>query len=54
MHVDSQNHDYVDNPNTNIMTEFIECLFAEVMSQTRKHKRKIIGWHSIQAPKYKH
>ena len=26
----------------NIMTELIECLFVEVMSQTRKHKRIIL------------
>ena len=26
----------------NIMTELIECIFVEVMSQTRKHKRKIL------------
>ena len=36
------NYDYVEKPNMNIMTELIECLFVEVMSQTRKHKRKIL------------
>ena len=26
----------------NILTELIECIFVEVISQTRKHKRKIL------------
>ncbi len=37
-----KNYDYVEKPNMNIMIELIECLFVEVMSQTRKHKRKIL------------
>ena len=37
-----KNYEYVEKPNMSIMTELIECLFVEVMSQTRKHKRKIL------------
>ena len=37
-----KNYDYVEKPNMNIMTELIECLFVEVIVQTRKHKREIL------------
>ena len=34
-------YDYVEKPNMNIVTELMECLFVEVIVQTRKHKRNI-------------
>ena len=48
------NYDYVAKPNMNIMTGLIECLFVEVMSQTRKHKRNILVGIVYRPPKYKH
>ena len=49
-----KNYDYVQQPDMNSMTELIECLFVEVMYQTRKKTKGNIGRHSVQTPKYKH
>ena len=35
-------YDYVECPGINIMTEHIQCLFVEVASQFKKHKKKIL------------
>ena len=37
-----RSYDYVERPEINIMTEHIECIFVEVKSQFKKHKKKIL------------